>query len=130
MGLSKEVLKISDWNQVYFSNGNEVVLFRPSENDFGLLLEDTQDKRWLGVDDEFEMLSNSLTADYSKNSAINITVVESPFIAIPTANDTLFFDATKYHYGVLLCKSNVLPEFVAHDAKNLLELIDLTYWNE
>ena len=129
--LTKEALKISDWNQVYFSNGNEVVLFRPSENDFGLLLEDTQDKTWLGVDDEFEALSNSLTANYSKNTVINITTVENRIIAIPTTKDTLFFDATKTHYGILLCKSDTLPEFVAHDAKNLIELIDLTYnWNE
>lgn len=125
--LSKSELPNTDQSSIHFSEGNEVILFRPSENDFGLLLEDTQDKSWLTVDDKFEELSTSLTRTFKEGTGLRISVVEKPLVGVSRSSDTLYFDAGKQHYGLILCNADIAPIFLPHDAKNIIEVIKSHY---
>lgn len=125
--LNKDEISPIDPKKIHYSANKGVVLFRPSENDFGLLLEDTQDKSWLTVDDQFEALSTSLAATIDANKELAISVVEKPVIAIARAEDTLYFDAAKRHYGLLLCTADREPVFIAHDTNNIIDLIKSHY---
>lgn len=109
--------------KVYFSNKNDVILFRPSENEFGLLLEDTQDTAWLSVDDKFETLTNMLKNAFKDRKEFKISTIEKPMIAVTSITDTLFFDAAKQRYGLILCSQNSEPVFIPHDAPNVITLI-------
>ena len=125
--LTKDQLGDSDVNTAYFSHNNELIIFRPSENDFGLLLEDTQDKSWLTVDDKFEALGTTLNTTFGETSGLRISVVEKPLIAVSRSTDTLYFEASKKHYGILMCTSDTEPVFLPHDAVNVIEAIKSHY---
>jgi len=125
--LSKDELVETDQSSIHFSEGNEVILFRPSENDFGRLLEDTQDKVWLTVDDKFEELNTSLTNTFKESAGLRISVVEKLLIGVSRSTDTLYFDASKQHYGLILCNSDIAPLFLPHDANNIIEVIKSHY---
>lgn len=118
-------------DSIHFASGNEVVLFRPTEFDFGLRLENTQDQSLLDRDGDFEELTNEIVATFKNNSKLKISICEKPMVAISGETDTLYFDTTNDVYGFLFCRSNAEPFFKEATENDIIELIASTYnYNE
>lgn len=124
----KDEISLPANDNIFYTGENEVVLFRPTENDLGILLEETQDQALLDLDGNFEALTNQIIINYSANENVKISICEKPMIAISQENDTLYFDTSKDRYGLIFCKSkNQRPIYKMAQEKNLIQLIKDEY---
>ncbi len=124
---AKSEISLPSGDSIHFASGNEVVLFRPTEYDFGLHLENTQDKSLLDRDGDFEELTNEIVATFKNNSNVKISICEKPMVAISGDADTLYFDTSNDLYGILFCRSKAEPLFKKATEENIIDLIASTY---
>jgi len=108
---TKDEIDFADSSDMYRSTKNEIILFRPTEFDFGKMVEDNQSDELVELDGNFEKLTNTII-DTFKNTTLAITICEKPYIAISNENDTLYFDTNKHLYGILFNKKGELPIFI------------------
>lgn len=124
---SKNEISLPHRDSIHFAKGNEIILFRPSEFDFGLRLEDTQNENLLDLDGNFEELTNNIVSTFRKNKNVKITICEKPMVAISQDSDTVYFDTSKDLYGILFCKPNSEPVLKPATEKNILDQIKTNY---
>ena len=124
---SKDEISLPQLDSIHFAKGNEVILFRPTEFDFGQRLEDTQNQTLLDLDGDFEELTNNIIDAYKNNKNVKISICEKPIIAIPQTSDTLYFSTSKNLYGILFCKPNSRPILKAPAEKNIIKQIETSY---
>jgi len=123
----KNEITITDTKNMLVSNSNEVILFRPTEFNFGQLLEDTQSDDLVKLDGDFEELTNTIIDTFKENKNIKITVCEKPYVAIYQANDTLYLDAKKHLYGIIFNKKGEQPIFKNTTDQNIILQIKTHY---
>ena len=108
----KNEINVPTKNNIYTSTKNEVILFRPTEFDFGLMVEDNQSDALVALDGNFEELTNTMLDRYKNNKKVRITISEKPFIAVTSNNDTLYLDASKHKYGIVINALQAKPIFL------------------
>ena len=108
----KNEIDILAKNKLYLSAENEVILFRPTEFNFGKMVEDNQSDKLVNLDSNFEELTNQILSTFKNNEKIKITISEKNMIAINNMKDTLYLDASKHLYGIIINKTESEPIFL------------------
>ena len=124
---SKDEISLPSKDSIYFAAKNEVIFFRPTEFDFGLRLENTQDQSLLNLDGNFEELTNEAKATFSGQKKVKISICEKPVVAIVNAGDTLYFNTSTDLYGVIFSKEGSLPELLSATEDHLIEKVKANY---
>ena len=109
---TKENIELPTSKEIYTSIKNEVVLFRPTEFDFGKMVEDNQSSKFVALDEKFEALTNAIVTKYKNNKAITITISEKPCIGVASTKDTLYLNASTHVYGIVINQRESKPIFV------------------
>ena len=109
----RDNIKLPVPNKIYTSSSNEVVLFRPTEFEFGKMVEDNQSSKLVSLDEKFEALTNTLVAKYSNNRQLKITISEKPYIAVENTKDTLYLNASKLLYGIVINRQESKPRYIS-----------------
>ena len=125
---TKHKIDLSSTNNVYISDQNEVILFRPTEFNFGKMVEDTQSDELLDLDGNFEELTNHIIDTFKGNNKFSITVCEKSYISIPNKKDTLYLDTSKHLYGIVFNKKDLPPIFKEATEENIIAQIK-NYFN-
>lgn len=125
---TKYEIDLSNTNNIYNSNSNEVILFRPTEFDFGKMVEETQSDELLDLDGNFEELTNHIIDTFKGNKKLKITVCEKSYISVPNKKDTLYLDASKHLYGIVFNRKDQLPIFKEATEENIIAQIK-NYFN-
>ncbi len=108
----KDEINLPIKNKVYLSSENEVILFRPTEFNFGKMVEDNQSDKLVKLDGNFEELTNQIVNTFKNNKNVKITVSEKDIVAVNNLNDTLYLDATKHLYGIVINQLQSEPVFL------------------
>ena len=118
--------------KVYLSTENEVILFRPTEFDFGKMVEDSQSDKLVTLDGNFEALTNRITNSFKNNKNIKITISEKDIIAIASTIDTLYLDTSKHLYGIIINRLQNEPIFLKsnHSSTEITNIIHKIFNNE
>lgn len=120
-------IEFTDSNDIYISTKNEVILFRPTEFNFGRMVEDSQSNDLVELDAKFEELTNDAIHAFKNIKDLPITICEKSFIEFSVREDTLYFDANKQLYGILLCKKGELPIYKNASEINIISQIKNHY---
>ncbi len=118
--------------KVYLSTENEVILFRPTEFNFGKMVEDNQSDKLVTLDGNFEVLTNRVTNSFKNSENVKITISEKEMIAITSEVDTLYLNTSKHIYGIIINKPPNKPIFLKsnHTAKEISNTINKIFNNE
>ncbi len=118
--------------KVYLSTENEVILFRPTEFDFGKMVEDNQSDKLVTLDGNFEALTNRITNSFKNNKNVKITISEKDIIAIASTIDTLYLDTSKHLYGIIINRLQNEPIFLKsnHSSTEITNIIHKIFNNE
>ncbi len=118
--------------KVYLSTENEVILFRPTEFNFGKMVEDNQSDKLVTLDGDFEVLTNRVTNSFKNSENVKITISEKDIIAVAGTIDTLYLDTSKHLYGIIINKPPNKPIFLKsnHTAKEISNTINKIFNNE
>jgi len=124
---NKNEIEFLDSNDKYISKKNEVILFRPTEFNFGRMVEDSQSNDLVELDGKFEELTNNIINSFKNRKNLPITICEKSYIEFSIGEDTLYFDASKQLYGILLYKKGELPIFKNASENNMISQIKNHY---
>lgn len=124
---TKDEIVLPSIDSIYTSKENEVIIFRPTEYNFGKLVEETQSEDLLNLDGEFEELTLEIIDTFKGNKKVKISICEKPFIAIDQPNETLYLDTSKDLYGVIFCRKNQKPVFKSATEQNIIKQIKVAY---
>jgi len=123
----KNEIEFTDSNDKYISTKNEVILFRPTEFNFGRMVEDSQSNDLVELDAKFEELTNSIIDTFKNTKDLPISICEKSYIEFSVGQDTLYFNTNKQLYGILLCKYGEFPVFKNASEINLISQIKNHY---
>ncbi|MCF6348657.1 MAG: alpha/beta hydrolase [Flavobacteriaceae bacterium] len=98
--------------KIYLSTKNEVILFRPSEFNFGKMVEDNQSDALIKLDGNFEKLTNEIVTTFKNNKNVKITISEKDIVAVNNLSDTLYLDTSKHRYGIVINQLESEPVFL------------------
>jgi esterase/lipase len=95
----KDEIDLPNKRKIYLSTINEVIIFRPTEFNFGKMVEDNQSDKLVRLDGNFEKLTNRIVNNFKNNKNIKVTISEKDIVAVNNLKDTLYLDASKHLYG-------------------------------
>jgi len=125
----KNEIDLPTQNKIYYSTKNEVILFRPTEFDFGKMVEDNQSSKLVKLDGNFEKLTNQIVNTFKNNKNIKITVSEKEMVAINNLKDTLYVSTSKHLYGIVINQLQSEPVFLKSNVSSteIIRKINETY---
>ncbi len=125
----KDEIKLPEDKEIYTSSKNEIILFRPTEFEFGKMVEDSQSDSLVALDSHFEKLANSIAKTFKDSKNTTVTIVEKPFVAIKNTHDTLYLDTSKSLYGIVIHQLQSPPVFVEANQpiEKLIHTINTTF---
>jgi pimeloyl-ACP methyl ester carboxylesterase len=108
----KDEIDLPNQRKIYLSTINEVIIFRPTEFNFGKMVEDNQSDKLVKLDGNFEKLTNRIVNTFRNNKNIKVTVSEKDIVAVNNLKDTLYLDASKHLYGFVINQLQSEPIYI------------------
>jgi len=125
----KDEIDLPNKRKIYTSTKNEVIIFRPTEFNFGKMVEDNQSDKLVKLDGDFEKLTNRIVNTFKSNKDVKVTISEKDMVAVNNLKDTLYLDASKHLYGIVINQLQSEPVFLKSSisSNDIIDKINKTY---